>query len=76
MDKQNAEKAIANCLEMIRLVCLMAYGEDFELCSMYVTPDSRAAWILKENGEEHEGESESEYILNYHEFMEDENDDC
>lgn len=64
MDKQSAENIITGCLEIIRLVCAEAYGDDFDHCSMYVTPDSKSATMINENG----------YLLNYH-WMKEENED-
>ena len=62
MSREQAEKIIGEALELIRLVC-EAYDPDYEHCSMYVTPNSKSAYILK-GGDEDDGE----YILNIHEM--------
>ena len=45
MKREEAEKMIGSCLEIIRLICL-EYKPDFEICSMYVTNNSTSAWII------------------------------
>ena len=71
MNREQAEKIISEALELIRLVC-KAYDPDYGHCSMYVTPHSKAAYILKD-GDEDDGE----YILNLHEVEVEEDDaDC
>ena len=66
MDRTQAEKIIGEALELIRTVC-EAYDPDYGHCSMYVTPHSKAAYILK-GGEEDDGE----YVLNFHKLEGDE----
>lgn len=60
MDRKQAEKIIGEALELIRLVC-EAYDPEYGHCSMYVTPISKGATILKGDGEE------SEYALHFYE---------
>ena len=62
MDRTQAEKIISDALELIRTVC-EAYDPDYGHCSMYVTPNSKSAYVLK-GGDEDDGE----YILNIHEM--------
>lgn len=68
MDRKQAEKIIGEALELIRLTCEEFYPE-YEHCSMYITPYSKAAYIIKD-GDQDDGE----YVLNYYK-MEDENDE-
>lgn len=62
MDRKQAEKIISEALELIRLVC-EAYDPEYDHCSMYVTPNSKSAYILKD-GDEDDGD----YILNVYEM--------
>ena len=71
MDRTQAEKIISDALELIRTVC-EAYDPDYGHCSMYVTQNSKSAYILKD-GDEDDGE----YILNIHEMeIKDDDTDC
>ena len=72
MDRKQAEKIISEALELIRLVC-ESYDPEYGHCSMYITPASKSAYILKD-GDEDDGE----YILNIYEMnkQEGDNDDA
>ena len=64
MDRKQAEKIIGGALEIIRLTC-EAYDPGFDICSIYVTPHSKAAYILE--GDQDDGE----YVLNYYKTEDD-----
>ena len=64
MTRKKAELIIANCLTLIQAIA-DEYIPDFDICSMYVTKNSRSAFITDDkNGEyllridERDGEEE------------------
>lgn len=56
MNREQAEKMIGACLEIIRNVCL-TYKPDFDLCNLAVFPNSTSAFILDDETKK--------YHLNY-----------
>lgn len=62
MDRAQTEKVIGEALEIIRLMC-EAYAPDFDICTMYVSPKSKCAYILDKDDER-----DVKYVLNYYEM--------
>ena len=52
MTRDEAEKMIGSCLEIIRLICL-EYKPDFDICSMYVTNHSTSAFITDDETDDY-----------------------
>ena len=53
MDRQEAEKMIASCLEIIRIIC-KEFKPDYDICSMYVTPHSASAFITDDDRDDYD----------------------